>query len=307
MAIQWFPGHMHKARKDIVQVMPDVDLVIEVLDARIPFSSENPMIGELRSEKPCIKILNKSDLADPALSSIWQEYLEQDRNVRTLQTRTDEPETIRRLTNLCRKMVSDRTDEFRPIHTMIMGIPNVGKSSIINILAGRSIAKTGNEPAITKARQKIRLENGITLSDTPGVLWPNVENPNSGYRLALTGAIKDTAIDHTDVAFFALDYFIRHYPEIIKTRFQLDDTPSTELEAMEAIGRKRGCLGSGGMIDLDRVAKILLTEYRSGNLGQLTLETPEIMLDELSEVEKVREDKAAKKQQRLEKRQKKKR
>lgn len=307
MQIQWFPGHMHKARKEIQKVLPQIDLIIEVLDARIPFSSENPMINEFRQKKPCIKILNKSDLADPDMTAIWQHSLEQGQSIRTLSTRTDDPEGIKKITGICRKMFPEREQDFKPIRTMIMGIPNVGKSTVINILAGKTIAKTGNEPAITKAQQRIRLDNGITLSDTPGVLWPNVENRHSGYRLAMTGAIKDTALDHSDVAFFAVEFFLQHYPEIFLSRFNLDSAPQSELEAMEMIGRKRGCLGGGGLVDLDRVAKIILNEFRSGKLGKMTLETPDMMADERVEVEHIRRQKEQKKQERLAQRKKKKR
>lgn len=307
MQVQWFPGHMHKARKEIEKVLPQVDLVIEVLDARIPYSSENPMIAEFRKNKPCIKLLNKADLADPAESKRWQAFLEQDQNTKTLMTQIDEPDSIRKLTSLCRKLFPEREEHFKPINTMIMGIPNVGKSSIINILAGRMVAKTGNEPAITKAQQRIRLDNGITLSDTPGVLWPNVENKNSGYRLAMTGAVKDTAIDHSDIAYFAVEFYLNHYPELLSKRYQLNDEPGSVIDVMEFIGRKRGCLGGGGLVDFDKVAKIILTEYRAGALGNITLETPEVMQREVIETAAIQLEKEEKKKARLEKRKKKKR
>ncbi len=306
MQVQWFPGHMHRARKEIEKVLPQIDLVVEVLDARIPYSSENPMIREFRKGKPCIKLLNKSDLADPEQSKIWQAFLEQDQNTKTLMTRIDEPEGIRRLTGLCRNLFPEREVHFKPINTMIMGIPNVGKSSIINILAGRMVAKTGNEPAITKAQQRIRLDNGITLSDTPGVLWPNVENKNSGYRLAMTGAVKDTAIDHSDIAYFAVEFFLQQYPELITKRYQLSENLRSVIDVMESIGRKRGCLGGGGLVDFDKVAKIILTEYRAGTLGNLTLESPETMQREVIETAAIQLEKEEKKKARLEKRKKKK-
>ncbi|MCB1754669.1 MAG: ribosome biogenesis GTPase YlqF [Gammaproteobacteria bacterium] len=303
--IQWFPGHMHKARKEMEKVLPRVDLIIEVLDARIPFSSENPMIGELAGDKPCIKILNKSDLADPQATQIWQDFFEASQHVKSLATRSDEPDNIRKISTLCRKMLPAGEQDFRPLHTMIMGIPNVGKSTIINILAGRTIAKTGNEPAVTKAQQRIKLDNGISLSDTPGVLWPNLENSNSGFRLAMTGAIKDTALEHVEVALFAADFFLHNHPEKLQARYQLDELPANDLAALEAIGKKRGCLGSGGLVDLDRVAKILLSEYRAGMLGRFTLETPQVMQQELAELEIIRAQKAEKKRLRQEGRKKK--
>ena len=196
MAIQWYPGHMHKASKEMKEILPQVDLIIEVLDARIPFSSQNPMLAEIRKDKPCIKLLNKFDLADVSLTERWQQYFEQQSHTKTLTMVAQQYDGIADLLTLCRKMVPTKAEAGRPINTMIMGIPNVGKSTLINSLAGRQIAKTGNEPAITKIQQRIRLEQGVVLHDTPGVLWPNLENPHGGYRRAVPGAITETAIDN---------------------------------------------------------------------------------------------------------------
>lgn len=295
MLIQWYPGHMHKAGKEIKAILPQVDLIIEILDARIPFSSQNPMLARLRGDKPCIKILSKSDLADPERTQQWQLYMERGQGVKTLALTTEQPEKTRQLPELCHKLLPDKQATNRLLHALIMGIPNVGKSTLINSLAGRMIAKTGNEPAITKTQQRIDLGNGIVLLDTPGLLWPNVENKNSGYRLAATGAIRDTAIDHDDIAFFVADFLIQHYPELLKNRFQLAELPGSELELLEIIGRQRGCLRSGGHIDLDKVAKILLSELRAGILGKITFETPAMMELELAELVIIREEKEAKK------------
>jgi len=301
MLIQWYPGHMHKAGKEVKEILPQVDLIIEILDARIPFSSQNPMLTALRGDKPCIKVLSKSDLADPDITQQWQTYLEQEQGVKTLALSIEQPEKTRQLIELCHKMLPHKASSDKPIHTLIMGIPNVGKSTLINTLAGRMIAKTGNEPAITKTQQRIDIGNGIILLDTPGMLWPNVENRNSGYRLAVTGAIKDTAISHDHVAFFAAEYLLRHYPDLLKTRFQLEQLPQSEQELMEAIGKKRGCLRSGGRIEMDKVAKILLTELRAGTIGRVSLETPAMMEKELAELVIIREQKEAKKKARKEK------
>jgi len=301
MLIQWYPGHMHKASKEIKEILPQVDLIIEILDARIPFSSQNPMLTTLRGNKPCIKILSKCDLADPEITQQWQTYLEQEQGVKTLAVTIEHPEKIRQLADLCHKMLPDKATNGRLIHTLIMGIPNVGKSTLINILAGRMIAKTGNEPAITKMLQRIAIDNGIILLDSPGLLWPNVENKNSGYRLATTGAIKDTAISHDQIAFFAAEYLLQHYPDYLKTRFQLEQLPETEQQLMDAIGKNRGCLRSGGRVDMDRVSKILLAEFRAGMIGRISLETPAMMEQELVELAIIREEKAAKKAARKQK------
>ncbi|UTW45890.1 ribosome biogenesis GTPase YlqF [bacterium SCSIO 12696] len=305
--IQWYPGHMHKASKEMKKLLPEVDLIIEVLDARIPFSSENPMIRSIRGDKPCIKVLSKSDLADPERTALWQEYLEQEQGVKTLAITTDDPSRALQITELCRKMLPHKYEGVKSINAMIMGIPNVGKSTLINLLAGRTIAKTGNEPAVTKGQQRINLRNGIVLHDTPGVLWANLENRNTGYRLAVTGAIKDTAIDHDDVAFFAADFLLANYPEQVAERYgiaQLPDehSPSPALELLELIGARRGCLGGGGRVDLDKVSKILLTELRAGTVGPLTLETPAEMEQEVAELDIIRAKKEAKKQARKQRR-----
>jgi ribosome biogenesis GTPase A len=292
---------MHKASKEIKQTLHQVDIVIEILDARIPFSSQNPMLSTLRGDKPCIKILSKSDLADPEITRQWQNYLEQEQGVKTLAVTIEHPEKMRQLPDLCHKILPDKATSSRLINTLIMGIPNVGKSTLINVLAGRMIAKTGNEPAITKMQQRIAIGNGIVLLDTPGVLWPNVENKNSGYRLATTGAIKDTAIDHEQIASFAAEYLLNNYPDCLKARFQLELLPKTEHELLEAIGKSRGCLRSGGRVEMDKVSKILLAEFRAGIIGRISLETPAMMEQELVELAVIREEKEAKKKARKQK------
>ncbi len=286
---------MHKASKEVKALLPQVDVIIEILDARIPFSSQNPMIAKLHADKPCIKVFSKCDLADPDATQIWQDYLEQEQGVKTLAVNNKQPEKIRQLPDLCKKMLPDKVASGKQITALIMGIPNVGKSTLINIVAGRMIAKTGNEPAITKMQQRIDLGNGIVLFDMPGLMWPNVENRNSGYRLATTGAIRDTAIDHDDISYFVADFLLQHYPELVKARFQLETLPEKEEELVKIIGTQRGCLRSGGHVEMDKAAKILLAEYRAGTIGRITLETPAMMEQELVELELIRAEKAAKK------------
>jgi ribosome biogenesis GTPase A len=292
---------MHKAQKEIKEILPNVDLIIEVLDARLPFSSENPMIGSLRGDKPCIKILNKSDLADPDATTKWQNYLEQKKNVKTLALSIEKSDKLKQLSALCRKLVPNKGDNVRSLNVLIMGIPNVGKSTLINALADRTIAKTGNEPAVTKTQQRINLRNGIILIDTPGLLWPNLENKNSGYRLGITGAIKDTALEYGNIADFTAELFLEVYPENLKDRYEIELLPEQSYELLELIGKKRGCLSGGGQIDFDKTGKIFIGDLRSGALGRVTLETPEMMEKELAELAIVQEEKAAKKAARKEK------
>jgi len=291
MAIHWYPGHMHKAIREMTDILADVDLVIELLDARLPASSENPAIAKLRRNKPCIKILSKSDLADPSTTVRWQAHFEEDASVKTLQTTLDQNDKVQRIIRLCQALVPSKTKAHRSMLVMIAGIPNVGKSTLINALAGRKVAKTGNEPAITKGQQRIKLDEGIMLLDTPGILWPKIENENSGYRLAASGAIKDTAMGIEDVGFYLADYLIKHYPIALKDRYELASVPDTELEFIELMGARRGCLGAGGRVNLEKASAILVNEFRAGMLGAISLETPEMIL---AEEEIVAQEKQAK-------------
>lgn len=294
MSIQWYPGHMNKARKQIIELLPQVDLVIEVTDARIPYSSENPLLASLRGNKPCIKVLTKRDLADPNITQLWLDYFDQEKSTQGIALSTEQPAEMRQLLNLCRTMLPEKDKGLQSIKALIMGIPNVGKSTLINILADKIIAKTGNEPAVTKGQQRIKLDNGIVLFDTPGMLWPKVENPNSGYRLAASGAIKDTAMEYEDVAFYTANYLLSAYPQRILERYQLDTLPNSELELLETIGKQRGCLRGGGHVDLNKVSVLFLNEMRAGTLGPISLETPAIMQQEEIEVARVKEEKARK-------------
>jgi ribosome biogenesis GTPase A len=277
MAINWFPGHMHKAQKEIKEILPQIDVVIEVCDARLPFSSENPMITEIRGDIPLIKILNKSDLADPAKTKVWLEYLESQKNIKAIALTTDNPSVAKTLPSLIRKLAPSSNKIGKQINVVIMGIPNVGKSTLLNTLVGKAKAKVGNEPAVTKGQQRIRLDEGLYLYDTPGMLWPKIVNENSGYRLAITSAVKDTAFDHEDISAFAGDYLLAHYPQRLEERYQLDETPKTAVELLEEIGRRRGCVRSGGRIDFHKAAAILINEIRDNTLGGITFETPDMI------------------------------
>ncbi|MEX0332858.1 ribosome biogenesis GTPase YlqF, partial [Vibrio tubiashii] len=238
MSIQWFPGHMHKAQKEIAEAIPQIDVIIEVLDARIPFSSENPMIAELKGDKPVVKVLNKRDLADPELTQLWIDHFEKEHNVKAIAITTSQPQEVQKIMELVRKLAPHREEIGKNIRTMIMGIPNVGKSTIINSLAGRTIAVTGNQPAVTRRQQRINLQNGIVLSDTPGILWPKVENPHSGFRLAATGAVKDTAMEYDEVAFYTVEYLAKAYPQRLQARYEIEELPESDIELMEEIGRR---------------------------------------------------------------------
>ncbi len=285
MSIQWFPGHMHKARKEMAKVLPEIDVILEVLDARIPWSSENPMLADIAKQKPVLRVLTKSDLADETRTASWLAFFSKEANQDALALSTATPSAYKEIPGRLRALAPDQANRLKPRVAMIVGIPNVGKSTLINKLTGKVIAKTGNEPAITKRQQLITLNEGWNLRDTPGVLWPKVENPASGFRLAATGAIRDTAMDSGDVAAHLLDHLCVDYATALKDRYGSDLPVSESVETLEAIGRKRGCLGAGGLVDFDRSGRLLLQEFRDGLLGGITLETPAMREKELKETE----------------------
>jgi len=274
MKIEWFPGHMNKARRQIADAIQGFDVIIEVLDARLPVSSANPLLAELRREKPCIKVLNKNDLADPAVTKAWVRHFEKQAGVRAVPLEARQRIEVGRLPQICRRLAPHRGKPGKPLRAMVIGIPNVGKSTLINSLAGKSMARVGDRPAITTCPQQIDLRNGILLSDTPGLLWPAMDDQNGAYRLATSGAIGEGAMDYVQVALFAGAFMLRRYPELLRGRYKLTDLPEAPTPLIEEIGRRRGCLVSGGEVDLHRAAELFLRELRAGKLGRVSLEEP---------------------------------
>ena len=293
MAINWFPGHMHKARKEIKKVMPQMDLIIEVVDARIPFSSENPLVPSLRGDTPLIKVLNKRDLADPVITEQWLAWLEQERGVRAVTLTHNQRQEALGILKLAEEMTPGHDRQKSALRVMILGIPNVGKSTLINTLAGRPAAKTGNEPAVTRAQQAIKLPNNILLYDTPGFLWPKLSPEACGYRLAVTGAIRSAVLDFEDVAMFEAEYLLEAYPDLVRTRYGFAELPKDALALMDGIAEKRRFFGRGGIPDLHKVSEVLLNEFRAGTLGRISLETPEMVEREAREAEAAAAEKAA--------------
>ncbi|WP_138435359.1 ribosome biogenesis GTPase YlqF [Marinobacter shengliensis] len=304
MAINWFPGHMHKARKEIKKVMPQMDLIIEVVDARTPFSSENPLVPSLRGDTPLIKILNKRDLADPAITDQWLQWLEQERGVRAITLTHNERKEALGILKLAEELTPGHDRQKSALRVMILGIPNVGKSTLINTLAGRPAAKTGNEPAVTRAQQAIKLPDNILLYDTPGFLWPKLSPEQCGYRLAISGAIRSAVLDFEDVAMFEADYLVKSYPELVMARYGLEQQPADGLALMDAIAAKRKFFRRGGVPDLHKVSEILLNEFRAGTIGRISLETPEMVERELQQARADEEAREAEKQARTEQRKK---
>ncbi len=274
MQIGWYPGHMKKARELINDLIKNIDLVVEILDARLPQSSANPVLQELRGRRPFIRVLNKEDLADPTVTKAWKNYFEQEEGVKALPLTAKNRSAAASLQKLCRKLVPKLGKPGRPLRVMIVGIPNVGKSTLINTLAGKKIARVGDKPAITTCHQQIDLRNGILLADTPGLLWPNLEDQEGAQRLAASGAIGENAYDQVAVALFALNTLVKDYPQRLKERYKLADLDVETSELLATIGSKRGCLVAGGEVDTRRAAELLLRELRGGKLGRISLETP---------------------------------
>jgi ribosome biogenesis GTPase A len=283
MQTQWYPGHMAKARRAMAESMAIHDVVIEVLDARMPASSENPVITEIRRQKPCIKVLCKSDLADPVVTAQWLRHFEAmtpesgagpGGAVAAIALRTDRPaETRTRIPELCQRLARP-TRQRTSVRAMVVGIPNVGKSTLINTLMDRKVAKVGDEPAVTKAKQQVVLKSGMLLSDHPGILWPKIEEDGATLRLALGGALPDRALDYESVALFAAAFLLERYPHLLLARYKLTEAPAGAEALLVEIGRRRGGLRSGGSVDLHKAADVLIHDFRSGALGRISLEQP---------------------------------
>ncbi len=280
-SIQWFPGHMAKTRRLISESLPLVDLVIEIRDARIPASSHNPELDKWLKDKPRLILLNKSDCADEAATRRW---IEQFRAAKVVALSVDckSGQGVNRIVPAIKTVLKDLLDKRaekgilgKPLRIMAVGIPNVGKSSLINRLAGSKRAKVEDRPGVTRGRQWVKINNELELLDMPGVLWPKFEDPTVGERLALTGAVKDDVVDTELLAMRFLGMLNREYPQILQQRYKVEADPCTdEFALLEAVGRKRGMLISGGEVNTERAAITVLDEYRSGKLGRLTLEHP---------------------------------
>ncbi len=274
MSIQWYPGHMHKATKEIARSLSSIDVIIEILDARAPHTSSNPVIDKIIKEKPVIKVLNKSDLSDPLDTKKWQQYFNKSEYQNSIAINAMTSDSKNEIVNLISQLGERK--EGKNTLTMVVGIPNVGKSSVINMLAGKKIARTGNEPAITKGQQKINLRNGIMLIDTPGILWPKIEDPESGLKLAALGSIRNTAVGYYEIAIYIIKFLMQKYPDYLKARYKIDLLSQDEHEIIELLAKKRGCLSKGGKIDLTKISEIIADDLRKGAYGQITLESIEI-------------------------------
>ena len=278
MSIQWFPGHMHKTKKALIERLKSTDMVIEMLDARLPASSQNPLLAQLSRGKPKLYLLNKQDLADPELTRVWLAELQNRPNTSALALDASERQAAQKITAACRALVPNRQGIDRPLRVLICGIPNVGKSTLINGMIGKRSAKTGNEPGITKTEQRLLLADDFWLYDTPGMLWPKIIVPQSGYNLAASGAVGRNALDEETVALELLNYLRQHYLPQLQSRYQADpeESPSwQDTDWLEWIGRRRGALLGGGRINYQKAAENTLTDFRDGQIGRITLETPE--------------------------------
>ena len=303
MAIQWFPGHMHLTRKAIQDRIKAIDVVIELLDARLPGSSANPMLAELTGGKPALKVLNKQDLADPERTALWLAHYNAMPGVRALPLDASMATPARALVAACHELAPNRGGMAKPMRVLICGIPNVGKSTLINTLTGKRAAKTGDEAGITKLEQRITLADDFYLWDTPGMLWPRIIVAKSGYNLAASGAVGRNAFDEEEVALELLAYVKQHYAAMLAARFKLDlDAAAvagmTDEDLLETICRKRGALLGKGRVNLQKAAEIVMHAFRDGSLGRITLETPEEFSAWLAEGELLDAERRAKKEAR---------
>jgi len=288
MSIQWFPGHMTSARKKAAETLAMADVVVEVLDARLPQASSNPMIHELRAfrQRPCLKLLNKADMADPVATKAWLDYFARQPGVKAVAISCKKPGDVARVPALAQQLAPHRNDAVKPLRLMIMGIPNVGKSTLLNAMVKKKVAAVGDQPAVTKSQQRIDISSRLTLYDTPGMLWPKIAHPIDGLMLAASHAVGVNAYIDIEVATFLAAFLLDHYPALLTARYGFSTTGCDAVGVIEAIAKKRGCVikGRGGELDLEKAASILLIDYRNGALGRISLETPELRTTRASEL-----------------------
>lgn len=282
MNIQWYPGHMTKTRRQMEQDIRLVDAVCEIVDARIPLSSRNPDIDSICGNKPRMILLNRMDMADPQMTRRWASYF-RNMGMTVLETDCKNRKGINQFAPAVRGLLTDKLRQYadkgqvgRTLRVMVVGIPNVGKSTFINQVAGRKSAKAENRPGVTRGKQWVTVERGLELLDTPGILWPKFEDPEVGLKLAYTGAVKDDVIDVETLAVHLMELLGRSYPKALESRYKVQIPEEfTGYELLELTGKKRGMLISGGEVDTERMSRVLLEEYRNGKLGRFTLEAPE--------------------------------
>lgn len=278
MAIQWFPGHMASARRKAAEAMAQTDVVIEVVDARLPEASSNPMIRELRlqRQRPCLRLLNKADLADPEATKAWIDHYNRQPGIKAVAISCKKPGDVAKVPALCQSLAPHRDDGTKPLRLMIMGVPNVGKSTLLNALAKKRVAAVGDEPAVTKQQQRIDLGPRLTLVDTPGLMWPKIEHDSDGYMLAASHAIGTNAVIDEEVAVFLATLLLDRYPQFLATRYGMEVSGIDAVAVLETVAKRRGCVrkGQAGTPDLEKAALVLLGDYRSGALGRISLETP---------------------------------
>lgn len=283
MSIQWYPGHMTSARKKAAETLAMADVVVEVLDARLPQASSNPMIHELRAfrQRPCLKLLNKADMADPAVTKLWLEYFEKQPGVKAVAISCKKASDVARIPGLAQKLAPHRCDAVKPLRLMIMGIPNVGKSTLMNALVKKKVAAVGDQPAVTKSQQRIDISSRLTIYDTPGMLWPRIDHPIDGLMLAASHAVGVNAYIDEEVATFLASFLLEAYPAMLTARYGFATAGLDGVAVIEAVAKKRGCLlkGRGGEFDREKAAAILLTDYRTGAIGRISLETPALRED----------------------------
>lgn len=291
MSINWFPGHMVSARKKAAETMEWTNVVIEVLDARLPEASCNPIIDEMRlhRQRPCLKILNKADLADPVVTQAWLAYYNNQKDVKAVALSCKKPGDVLKVTNLCRTLAPHRGTNLKPLNMMIMGIPNVGKSTLMNALLKRRVAAVGDEPAVTKSQQRLEISKQLTITDTPGLMWPKIAYESDGFMLAASHAIGRNAVIDEEVATFLAGILLERYPAMITERYGCSVEGLDATGVIEVVAKRRGLLLKGGDPDLEKAALMFLKDYRTGALGRISLETPETrsaMIAEQSQIAK---------------------